>query len=820
MKSNSKGSPLLFLKLILKELLSFQNYVIAFVIGVVINYFQGIGVFNSVVPFIVPIVVQSISKASVKYGNRNLNLLVKLPRERTDPAFVMSGEGLILVCEGKTKELLTSQNVREFSDIFSNNSKEELDECIKRAEQKGDTIFEEIFSPRLGNWYQVYLKVDQPSGNILVWLQNITQRKELDEKLRGLRDFFTTLVTVIDYPEKGTALDQIAVQILNDGYETVFITTEEKGETLVGFAYKLIEGEMLRSELICEEPGGKSAVWASRRKNGLVFRNYEDGAETEYRFHSRLKGFINDPIKNFVNYHEENVSIIAVNKNTVIKKYDALFFESLVHSAFTLIYLLKEKRNKVGNDAGNSMALFARFNPEPVFRFNKEGTILEANLAANSSFGPGNITGRKVKKLLSECRELDIEDFIQNDRTQIITQEYGLKSYRFMLKGISSFGICQIYGSDITEQLKARREAETMALFALMNPEPVFRVDREGLVIQSNDAANSAFTIETGEVVYVPQIISQARGLDFNGFINEDKILTLTEAFNGRIFRFLLRGLKKLGVCQIYSSDVTERVRAEEKVIRQKKNITDSIEYASRIQDAILPSTDILAQVSSEHFVLFQPRDIVSGDFYWVKESGERVIVVAADCTGHGVPGAFMSMLGVAFLNEIMNNETSCTSASILEELRLKIKDTLSQSGTEGTPDGMDLSLVILEKNEKRMQYSGAYNHLYLVRDGELEVIRADKMPIGNYHSEERPFTLYDRELQKGDVIYLFSDGYRDQFSRADNAKIGTKRFKGLLLANHKKTMAEQHRKLQEFLDNWKGDKEQVDDILVVGIRV
>jgi serine phosphatase RsbU (regulator of sigma subunit) len=358
-----------------------------------------------------------------------------------------------------------------------------------------------------------------------------------------------------------------------------------------------------------------------------------------------------------------------------------------------------------------------------------------------------------------------------------------------------------------------------MALFAKLNPEPVFRFDKEGMILQSNPAANDLLGKDTMIGYNVNELISELSELDFAAFIENDKILTFTEQVHESILRFKLRGISDIGICQIYGSDITNRVKAEQKVRQQKKDIDDSIHYASRIQTAVLPSADVLDDYVQDHFILFKPRDVVSGDFYWMKEKDDKLVLVAADCTGHGVPGAFMSMLGVSFLNEIVNKAEVIAANTILDELRYLVKSTLSHS-KEQKADGMDISLVIIDKQKMKMQFAGAYNHLYLFRDKELQVTKADRMPIGNYVGKEKPFTNHELDLKKGDTFYLLSDGFPDQFDEYSKKKFSIKRLKEVFSEIHTKPMDEQKEFLDDTFYKWKGNHWQMDDVLITGVKI
>lgn len=272
----------------------------------------------------------------------------------------------------------------------------------------------------------------------------------------------------------------------------------------------------------------------------------------------------------------------------------------------------------------------------------------------------------------------------------------------------------------------------------------------------------------------------------------------------------------------------TEVLKQNEKILQQKdiieqknQSITDSIQYASRIQTAVLPSLDFMSEWGLENFILYKPKDIVSGDFYWGMKKDEKIIVAAGDCTGHGVPGAFMSMLGHAFLDEIVNTTRIENAAMILNLLRDEIINTLKQKGTVGeTRDGMDISLLILDPANGRMDFAGANNPLYIIRDGNLIKIQGDHMPIGIHFSAFTPFINNTIETVKGDFLYLFSDGYADQFGGPRGKKYMYKPFQQLLLRICDKPMNLQKEMLDSTFEEWKGEREQVDDVLVIGIHL
>jgi len=268
-----------------------------------------------------------------------------------------------------------------------------------------------------------------------------------------------------------------------------------------------------------------------------------------------------------------------------------------------------------------------------------------------------------------------------------------------------------------------------------------------------------------------------------------------------------------------YQKNIAEE--QHRKISTQNKEITDSIQYAKRIQYATLPKKVISKDVIEDHFILFMPRNIVSGDFYWYHEFEECVVITAVDCTGHGVPGAFMSMLGITFLNEIVVEKGIREAGKILDELRKKIIHALGQESIEArTSDGMDMALSIIEKRTKKMQFAGAYNPLICLRNDELIEIKGDRMPVGIYEKKEGLFETHSIQLESKDSIYLFSDGYADQFGGSKDRKFLTKNFRRLLQEISTLPMNEQKRVLEITLRDWQGNLAQVDDILVIGFKV
>ncbi len=257
----------------------------------------------------------------------------------------------------------------------------------------------------------------------------------------------------------------------------------------------------------------------------------------------------------------------------------------------------------------------------------------------------------------------------------------------------------------------------------------------------------------------------------------------------------------------------------KDEIENHHRAVMSSIEYAKLIQNAVLPTAEILKESFADVFLYWRPRDIVSGDFYWMKRIGDTVIFTVADCTGHGVPGAFMSMLGVAFLNEIcVDFKPGTRPSQILEEMRRKVITTLQQTvNSNKQKDGIDMSLCILDLKNTKMQFSGADNGILHVRGTTLTEYKPVRNPIGIY-LWITPFTDQEVDIQSGDYVYMFSDGYADQFS-SDRQKFTTRRFRELIVEINAKTKsaAGQSVILADTLNKWMGDSPQLDDILVGG---
>jgi serine phosphatase RsbU (regulator of sigma subunit) len=254
---------------------------------------------------------------------------------------------------------------------------------------------------------------------------------------------------------------------------------------------------------------------------------------------------------------------------------------------------------------------------------------------------------------------------------------------------------------------------------------------------------------------------------------------------------------------------------------KQRKELNESLKYASYIQKALLPSEVAIERNFPDHFLIYLPCDIVSGDFYWMYTKKDKLFFAIADCTGHGVPGAFLSILGLSFLNQVVDRNVNASPATILNILREYIMKALHQTGESSEQkDGIDMSLIIIETSTGKMHFSGAFHSAYIIREAsQLVEISGDKMPIGVAAEEEVSFNDHIFELKKGDMVYLFTDGYIDQFGGIKGKKFKYQPFRKLLLSISNLNVHQQKSELIREFHSWKGSLNQLDDISIFGFR-
>ena len=325
----------------------------------------------------------------------------------------------------------------------------------------------------------------------------------------------------------------------------------------------------------------------------------------------------------------------------------------------------------------------------------------------------------------------------------------------------------------------------------------------------------------------VNQILKQENELQILS-INRQKIINYSVSFGlllvlGLAF-FIYKGYKQKQKANLQLEEKNILIEEKNKIVEEKnKDITDSIRYAKRLQTAILKPENTLTNYFDDGFVLFKPKDIVSGDFYWFEKFGNLSLIAAADCTGHGVPGAFMSIIGCNLLSQAVNEYAITQPAAILNSINKGLTKVLQQKGDSDSfvTDGMDIALCSFNHDKMIVEYSGAFNPMWLIRNNELIEFTADKFPVGAFiDSQVRLFKCHEIPVQKGDMIYMFSDGYADQFGGPLGKKFKYKPLQALILDNHKKSGSEQKLALANAFESWRGSLEQIDDVLVIGIRI
>jgi len=470
----------------------------------------------------------------------------------------------------------------------------------------------------------------------------------------------------------------------------------------------------------------------------------------------------------------------------------------------------------------SSMINFVVIDGEPRFEANEE-LMIQEGLYVNELFLAQAIKTREDWESLYEVTEgeLEIEKsiteqqylLIEQQQDQIRDQELLIRDNRQTLETLrdeiedreleieQKTEVLQIQGAEIEMQnstIQAQVEEVKQQKEVLADQELNIRAKEEAITQKEEK-------IRTQD----EKIVVQAEAIQKQKIIIYAVALALLLVF-GLVY-FIWRNFQNKKRANILLQ------AQRDQIAYQKKHITDSIEYAKMIQTAILPSMELFSH-KLDHFVLFKPRDIVSGDFYWVEEMEERVLIVTADCTGHGVPGAFMSMLGISLLNEIIISKEIVRPDQVLNHLRDKIIEALRQESGSIVKDGMDMTVCLFDRNTLQLQFSGANNPLYLVSDGQLTQVRGDKMPVA-IHDIMDPFVLHELKLKPGDSFYTFSDGFADQFGGPNRKKFLAKNFKKLLLSIQELSMIEQGNRLDEVFTEYRKEVEQIDDVVVIGVK-
>ena len=473
---------------------------------------------------------------------------------------------------------------------------------------------------------------------------------------------------------------------------------------------------------------------------------------------------------------------------------------------------------------------------EAILMIDQTGKIVMANREATQIFGYTieELGSMKVTSLLparyGQQYQHETRAYLENGESQIMGRRLewaglrnggsefplGITITALAKEGESFFtAACR----DISEEVKREEQVRTLARFPEENPDPVLRVSQYGEVLYCN-ASGKLFQFYWSDSTEEFNISDQFRVFFGNVFIGGTRIEE--EAYFGtRHYAVTYAPVTEEGYINVYAIDITQRKEAERLVVEQNKNITSSIVYAKRIQNALLKNPAELTN-HFDGFILHRPRDIVSGDIYWWEQVGDKWVVAVLDCTGHGVPGAFMSIIANDLMKEIVFWKKITRPDLILKELDKGIKDTLRQSRS-GNRDGLDASICMIDPAQHKLFFSGAKNSLVYTQNGELNTVKGSQHIIGELYKEiDKDFSLHEINIGSDTQFYLFSDGFQDQFGGKDKRKYLSKNFRAFLYSIHDQPMARQKELLHEEFDRWcaLGNEKQIDDVLVMGLRV
>ncbi|HRG01486.1 MAG TPA: SpoIIE family protein phosphatase [Bacteroidia bacterium] len=485
----------------------------------------------------------------------------------------------------------------------------------------------------------------------------------------------------------------------------------------------------------------------------------------------------------------------------------------------------KEEKEKAKSIIAFSDGLFRLYQEEIMTPLNSWESYQDATIKFTVN-QPFEDSQEKIKMLYNQLNDL----ITQKEKNAETTTEQMFSSFNFLDRFVKLLGIGLIIGGiliaifttrSITKPIQQlKKMLLSMGLGILPKERISYRTDEIGeMGIALNSLVESMestteFAKQTGkgnfDAYYKPlskddslghALLKMRDSLSENERVLEQKVIERTE--------------------QVVKQKEEIEVKTKELEILFKQ-VTDSIHYAKRIQEAILPPNNLVKQILPDSFVLYKPKDIVSGDFYWIDKKGDWSYFAAVDCTGHGVPGAFMSIVGYNLLKDILKNTDSIEPSIIMDKMNDGVANTLHTNTTSGkqTKDGMDMTLCALNYKTLELQFSGAFNPLYIIRNNELIQYKADKFPVGMFIGEKQNFTNNTIQLQKGDSIYIFSDGYADQFGGPRGKKFMAGNFRQLLLDVSKLPIERQKTALNQTIEEWRGNLEQVDDMLIIGVQV
>jgi serine phosphatase RsbU (regulator of sigma subunit)/HAMP domain-containing protein len=411
---------------------------------------------------------------------------------------------------------------------------------------------------------------------------------------------------------------------------------------------------------------------------------------------------------------------------------------------------------------------------------------------------------------------------------QQIQQERGLMNASFdnlyILLGVLSaltlflgFGIAYITSLSITKPIRnIRRILKKLSFGVYSNEKIEISNDEIGdMAIAANKLIENFKTTKN----FASALGQGNFDIQFSPLSDQDEMGKALIQMKGDLFSY--RNAMEERVAAQTNALLLEKNKSEDQLTQIERLYADlksSINYAKRLQDSILPSSTAIQKLFPQHFILFLPKDVVSGDFYWIQDQGNKTLFAAADCTGHGVPGAFMSLIAHNALNHVTKVYTK--PGQILNQVNRIASAAFNADEEEKIKDGMDIALCSLDRTTLTLEFSGAQNPLYIIRDKELIVLDAEKRSIGSESKEHRLFASHTFQCQEGDMLYLFSDGLADQFGGPNNKKFMRKRMREMLMAYAHENCAKQKDIIQELILNWKGQEEQTDDILLIGVRI
>ncbi len=611
--------------------------------------------------------------------------------------------------------------------------------------------------------------------------------------------------TLTDLGDYKKALEQYLISI-----ELFKTLGEENREAIayndIGYIFqtqgaieKAIEN-YIKSLKLLEKMDDKASIGACLNNIGLLYHEQNNFEKALEYYQKGLK----------VKEEIGNEKSIAVSLNNIGSLY---FSQQKYYEAKQYFFKSLAKRKKTNDKPGIGQSLI---NISGIYREQKEyDTALEYLLLSEE-------VQREIKNNAGLVKTLNSIGVIYRLKKDLNTAQTYLDDAYNLAKKIGSPELIKSTSLSLSNQYKSLNKLDKAYLLL---------VEHYKMADSLENSENTRKTIKMGlqyefeKKLHENELAQVKKDHEHELEIKEQKIISYS-------FGIGLAALVVLSIVILKS--LNDKKKANKRITLQKKeiedksykleealtNITDSVKYAKRIQQALLKTEEHLSKTSPPHFILFKPKDIVSGDFYWSFEKDEHLYIAAADCTGHGVPGALMSMLGISFLNSINASNNILSPAEILNNLRAKVIEDLGQNAAEGASrDGMDISLAKINLETRAIEWAGANNNLWLISDGELTEYKSDRQAI-NYSENLQPYTNHTVKSKKNDLIYLFTDGFADQFGGPKGKKIKYKPFKNLLVSIATKDLSEQRNLLDSYFENWKGEIEQIDDVCIIGLQV